>query len=321
MTSLLKEYRRPKVFNSVISPSVKNNYQLDIMVYNRYMWNKYKYILVIVDVYSRYAMAKALTNVTGDNLLSAIKELFDKYGYPKNLNLDNQFNTKDLNKFFEKNDVTTYFSYPDEINKNAIVERFNRTLAKMIQKRRVLKKKYNWPAYLDEIINEYNNKVHSRILAKPIDVWNGKDENHQEIVRLKKNLKVGDIVRYLKKKDSFEKGDKIMYSKDLYEIDSIEKNKYVLKHIDSDEVLDRKFKEYELTKVNPTKEQIEELIEDIDPAEEKQHKETQKKEKTKRTLKREGLDVDDEGKVKVHRSMEVKTEKRQRKQPLRFIPQ
>lgn len=154
MSELLKEYRRPKVFNTIVSPEPKNNYQLDVLVYNRYEWNKYKYILNVIDVYSRYVMSIPLTNVREETLLASIKKIFDKMGYPKNLNLDNQFNTKELDKFFKDDKITTYFSQPDEINKNAIVERFNRTLAREIQKRRLEKKDYNWPKYLDDVVNK-----------------------------------------------------------------------------------------------------------------------------------------------------------------------
>src|SRR5690349_8347474 len=59
-TQLNIQRRRPKRFPSIwgIAPYV--NMQMDIMVYNRYEWHQQKYILIIIDVYSRYAWARAL---------------------------------------------------------------------------------------------------------------------------------------------------------------------------------------------------------------------------------------------------------------------
>src|SRR4051794_32076251 len=48
-----KTVRRPKEFNSIYAPNNKDNYQMDIIVYDRYAFHNYKYILVCIDVHSR----------------------------------------------------------------------------------------------------------------------------------------------------------------------------------------------------------------------------------------------------------------------------
>ena len=50
MSDLLKKHRRPREFNSIVSPGVRNNYQMDVIVYNRYKWKRYKYILCVIVV-------------------------------------------------------------------------------------------------------------------------------------------------------------------------------------------------------------------------------------------------------------------------------
>src|ERR1700722_10953778 len=86
---VLKQYKKPKHFNSIVAYKNRDNYQMDVLVYNRYEFHKYRYILVVIDVHSRYAEARAMTNVTGENLLNNIKEIFNSMGLPKNLNCDN----------------------------------------------------------------------------------------------------------------------------------------------------------------------------------------------------------------------------------------
>lgn len=296
--SVIKEVRRLKVYNSIISPGPRNNYQLDIMVYNRFEFNKYKYILNVIDVYSRFVDSIALTNVREDTLLDSIKKIFEKIGYPKNLNLDNQFNTKKITQFLTDKNINVYFNQPDEINKNAIVERFNRTLAKNLQKKRLKTKNYNWVSYLDEVINNYNNSVHSRINGKPAEIFSGKDRNKQTIYVVPIKLKLGDYVRTVNKKTLYDKGDRITYSEDIYKIIEILKNKFKIENVKTGKSSPTFFKEYELSKIS--KNEINDLNNEIIDDTKKVHQETQVKRKLKRLNTKSNLDVGEDGDIIIY---------------------
>jgi hypothetical protein len=54
---ILRDYRRPKKYLPVVAREPGDCFQMDIMVYNRFQYDNYKYILTCVDVYSRYAQA------------------------------------------------------------------------------------------------------------------------------------------------------------------------------------------------------------------------------------------------------------------------
>jgi hypothetical protein len=139
-----KPIKKPTIYSSIVSPSVGNNYQMDILVYDRYEFHNYKYILCCVDVYSRYAACRAMTTRNMSTILLNVKSIFDELGIPKNLNCDNEFNKIEFNALMKKDNVTLFYSQPDEINKNAIVERFNRTIAELIQRWRTATHKFNW---------------------------------------------------------------------------------------------------------------------------------------------------------------------------------
>ena len=109
-----------------------------------YEYHKYKYILCCIDVNSRYAEARALTNRRNQAIISNLESIFHEMGYPNNLNADNEFNTKALNEYFNSHNIRTWFSQPDEINKNAIVETFNRTLSEVIPRWRTATRQYAW---------------------------------------------------------------------------------------------------------------------------------------------------------------------------------
>jgi hypothetical protein len=135
----LTKVQKKKTFNSVIANYPGDCYQIDIIVYNKYEIHKYKYILVIIDVYSRFAQVKPLTSRENPVINKNILSIFEKMGYPYRLQSDNEFATKTFIDLMDKANVKLSFSNPNEINKNSIVERFNRTLRDLLKKYRLIK--------------------------------------------------------------------------------------------------------------------------------------------------------------------------------------
>jgi len=245
-----RQTKKPKEYNTIYVRNNHDNYQIDILVYDRYEINRYKYILVVIDVNSRYVQARAMTNRTNETILKNLENIFSVMKVPKNINCDNEFNTTQLNEFFKKHKITMHYSDVGEINKNAIVERFNRTLAGLFQKWRVATNQKLWYKELPNIIDKYNNSYHSTIKAKPIDVLEGRDENHQHITHVNPNFKVGDIVRIKEEKPILGKGDYLKYSEDTYIITKKYGQKFKLQDTETEKELSRYYKEYELKKIS-----------------------------------------------------------------------
>ena len=84
-----------------------------------------------------------MTSRKMDVIIEAVKTVFENMGWPENLNCNNEFNVTEFNKLIKEHNVKCWFSEPGEINKNAIIERFNKTLAFMIQKWRIATGKYD----------------------------------------------------------------------------------------------------------------------------------------------------------------------------------
>ena len=233
-----------RVYNSIVASQYGSNYQIDIIVYDRFEFHKYKYILCCVDVYSRYASCRAMTNRRNETILDEIKSIFDEMGTPKAINADNEFNKSVFNKYFNDNDIVCYFSQPAEINKSAIVERFNRTLTQLINKWRLSTGRYDWYKTLNDIVKNYNNTYHRTIKTKPIKIKDGDDINRQNIVRVSHDFEIGDKVRVMQEQNIFSKGDVVYWSDEIYDVTGIDGNKvYITDH-------DVYFKPYELMKIN-----------------------------------------------------------------------
>ena len=280
-----KRVIKPKKFNSIVAYAPRGSYQIDLMIYDRYQFHNYKYILMCIDVHSRYLLAKPLTNRKNETIEKNMKDIFEEMGYPKNINCDNEFNTTLLNKFFEKNNIKLYFSQPDEINKNAIVERVNSTIANMLQRYRTATGKYDWYKVLPKIVNNYNNTFHTTIKAKPVDVFHGNDTNKQEIIKLDVPFKVGQKVRIKIKKGVFSKGDQLSHSKGVYLIDSIKGNKIYLKNIETGQTLKTTYKPYEVA--NAANIQYHEAPQEDH---ETQHKKTQSERRLTRSMNKERIE-------------------------------
>ena len=285
-----KPIQKAKEFSSIFSPNVGNNFQMDIMVYDRYAYNKYKYILVCVDVYSRYAEARAMTSRTMPMIMKNVKEIFASMGTPKNLNADNDFNKKEFNAYAKDNAITTFYSQPDEINKNAVVERLNRTIAELLQKWRVATKRYDWAKVLSQIMTNYNNTYHSTIKAEPSAVFQRQDINHQKYKKLLHKFAVGDQVRVQIEKKVFAKNDVIKYSRAIETIERIDKDRIYLVGIAGyvkpiQLQLVKSVEEYELPEADDKDYEI-----NIALGEEKIHKQQVKARKENRVLAKEGVE-------------------------------
>jgi len=189
VSQITKQTQRPKQFNTVFSFSVGNNIQSDVIIYDRFEWNKYKYIFVSIDVYSRKLYCVPMTNRRAETLVDALEKTFKVLGIPKNFNADQEFNIKLVNDLMKKDNIQSWYSDPYALNHNPIVERANRTIAQLLQRYRIATKNYNWPEYLPKLINNYNNTIHGTTNATPNEIFDGKKRNRQIIIRLKPKFK------------------------------------------------------------------------------------------------------------------------------------
>jgi transposase InsO family protein len=227
---LTKPIKKPK-YSTIVSPSVRNNFQMDIMYLpDPSTTDGYKYLLTCVDVYSRYVFVQLLKTKTGQEVFDKTMFLFRQSGLPKNINVDlgSEFIDKKFLKFCEDNDITLWYSSPEQDNKNAIIERFHRTLRNLILKYKMASNK-PYIKILPQLIKNYNTTYHNTIKNIPKTLWLGKDTNKQEIQRITYDFKVGDKVRAINPKNVFDKKSSLnTYTKKIYTITDIDGRSYYL---------------------------------------------------------------------------------------------
>ena len=182
---------------------------------------------------------------------------------------ESAFFSKEMLKYFEDNNVTIYHnnSHLKAVN----IERFNRSLRELMMKEFVKNNNTVWYNILPKLIKTYNNRHHSTIKMKPIEVNKSNERyikqnvyTYDKINKIPK-YKINDLVRIsLKRRDVFDKpSGNIKWSEELFKIYDINISDvimYKLKHM-NDEIIEGSFYEKELQKTkNKTGEYIIEKI-------------------------------------------------------------
>ncbi|KAJ8974988.1 hypothetical protein NQ317_003177 [Molorchus minor] len=171
--------------------------------------NGYRYILVVIDCYSKYVWTRPLRNKTGIEVTNAMKDVIRKTGSsPTNLQSDNgtEFYNRNFSALMKSWDINHYSTFSTK--KAAIVERVIRTLKTWLYTEFSARGSYNWLNILPTITRKYNNKIHRTINMRPSEVTSStllEAYSHPKIA-LKPKYHIGDIVRISKYKGVFDKG-------------------------------------------------------------------------------------------------------------------
>ena len=142
--------------------------------------SKARYISVMSDLFTKYAVTVALQDMTAATLANAIiDEWIMKFGAPDVIHTDqgSNFNSElmhDIRRIFmiEKTKTTPY--HPQG---NGQVERFNRVIADRLSKY-CAEKPQEWDVYLPYITYVYNTTVHRTIGATPYSMIFGREAQY-----------------------------------------------------------------------------------------------------------------------------------------------
>ena len=147
--------------------------------------------------------------------------------------------------------------------KSVIAERFIRTLKTKIYKYMTSISKNVYIDKLDDTVKEYNNKYHTSIKMKPVDVMdNTYIDFKKEINNKDPKCKVGDHVRISKYKNIFAKGYMLNWSEEIFLIKKIKNTvpwTHVINDLNGEEIIGT-FYEKELQGKNQQKFRIERVI-------------------------------------------------------------
>ena len=257
----IQKFERKKVIVNHIN-EIHSTDLVDMTQYSKI--NKgYKYIFTNIDVFSKIAYAFSLKSKKIRDIKDFFEKIFEK-NKPKYIWSDKEpaFLSKEMQQFFKDNNVKIY--HTNSHLKAVIIERFNRSLRELMMKHFVKNNNTVWYNILPKLIKIYNNRYHSTIKMKPIQVNKNNEKYIKENIytynKTSKNpkFKIGDLVRIsLKRRNLFDKpSSNIKWSEELFKIHSINKSNVIIYKIKdlNDKIIDGIFYEKELQKTKNTSE-------------------------------------------------------------------
>lgn len=122
----------------------------------------YRYILIVIDVFSKVAFAEPLKNKTGATVTKAMNSIIRKvqrhnpYHHIKNLHTDDgkEFFNKTMKSLLKKFKINHYSTFS---NLKASIVRTIRTIKRHLYIQFSLKGNYEWLESLPQIIDRYND--------------------------------------------------------------------------------------------------------------------------------------------------------------------
>ena len=200
-----------------------------------------KYLLCVIDLYSKQAFVIPLKVKKGISIVNAFNKIIKQSNRKPNkiwVDQGGEFYNNVFEKWLSDNDINMYSTYNE--GKSVVAERFIRTLKNKLYKHMTAAGKNVYYDVLDDVVNKYNNTKHSTIKMKPIDVKNNKRVYIDEHNEKDSKFKVGDRVRISRYKNIFTKGYAPNWSSEIFivnKINDIVPYTYNLKDLNDEEII------------------------------------------------------------------------------------
>ena len=210
----------------------------------------YKYILCIIDVFTRKVWTYKMQLKNSKNVQDSFNDFLQKSGIQSNtpsiLMSDNDatFTNESFQVILRENKIIHQPNIIDDHHALGLIDRFARTLKTIFTRLFVQTKSDNWIDHIDEIVGNYNNNGHTAIdNIKPNDAFLKKNLKKIYNINYEKslfNISVSDIdvndkVR-IKLKGKFRKGTDARYTDEVYTVTKVRGNSITL---DDDKVYKR----------------------------------------------------------------------------------
>ena len=241
--TLHRQYRKHYQRNPIVVGAIDKQWQADLADLTSLAKHNdgYKFLLTVIDCFSKFAWAIPLKTKSAPSLLEAFKVLLSKSHprKPNRLQTDKgkEFLNKPVQELLKENAIHHFASDSDQ--KAAMVERFNRTLKSRMYKYFTANNTYRYIDVLEDLLTAYNHAKHRTIGMAPADVkteheealWRRMYPNYGQGILSEPRVKIGDPIRLSKTKQTFEKGYLPSWTEEIFKVSGLTKgpNKAVYK--------------------------------------------------------------------------------------------
>ena len=180
---LADELHKPVTRNfqkrSVVANGIDEIWAADLVEMQKFCkWNKgVKYLLMVIDVFSKYGWIRGLKNKKTETVSKAFEDVFKSKRKPKMLWTDkgSEFISKHFKEFLKREGIELYHTENEE--KSSVVERWNKTMKTNMWKMFTVNNNTVYFDKIDKLVNDYNNTRHSSIKMTPVEVSKKKNES------------------------------------------------------------------------------------------------------------------------------------------------
>ena len=202
---ITKKLKKRKVYSS-FEDNIWGADLADMQLLSKF--NKgFKFLLCVIDIFSKYAWVIPLKDKKGINIVNAFETILKKSNRKPNkkwVDKGSEFCNRSFKKRLKNNDIKMYSTNNE--GKSVIAERFIRTLKNKIYKYMTSVSKNVHIDKIDDIVKKYNKTYHTSIKIKPVDVKDSTCIGFKKEVNDKNpKFKAGDRVRISKYKNIFTK--------------------------------------------------------------------------------------------------------------------
>ena len=171
-------------------------------------WNKgIKYLLMVIDVFSKFGWIEPLKDKRGESVAHAFEKIFKAGRHPRLLWTDrgSEFYNVNFKRLLNKHHITLYSTENEE--KSSVVERWNQTMKNRLWKMFTANNNTIYHDKLGKVVDAYNNSFHSSVKMTPAEASRKKNER-----KVYANL-FGDLIYSKHIPPTFHVGEKVRISK------------------------------------------------------------------------------------------------------------
>jgi len=216
-------YKTRKYFTSGIDHQWQSDL-MDMQLESKHN-NGYKYILSVIDLFSRQAWAEPVMSKSPQHVKAAFEKIFATGRKPLRIQSDAglEFVAKNMQDYFKSHKIQQ-FSVNSQF-KASLAERLNATIKNRLWRHFTRWNTRKWLEVLPQIVNGYNQSFHRGIKATPNSINKDNEmwiwlqrEPMGTVEGPSKKISVGDHVRINRQKGHFEQGYLPNWSEEVYTI-------------------------------------------------------------------------------------------------------
>jgi hypothetical protein len=228
-------YSKPKPvkdFRPILSSAPNIIWALDLADYSKESGTNKGFILVVVDIYTRYMYARVLANKNKESISKGLKSIFEEAGTKPVKIYSDRESALIFNEDFQGIEIY----HVDNLYSSGgspIAERAIRTIKEKIEMLRDDTVGRGWKQHVNNVVLTYNNSTHRTIKMTPT---NAKDTtNKDKIDKAQENIanraaekeqkelpKSAEVIDIKEKKNIFEKGYKKKWNEEVLKIVNVE---------------------------------------------------------------------------------------------------